>query len=344
MSTEPKARIDEVLSVYQVVARVMQRMKAVAKDGTAPQIMGGFKYRRIEDVMNSLHDVMADEGLIIVPSVQSAEFAQVEKSVTVKMRTSFTVYGPRGDKIECGPILSEGKDTQDKAANKAHSSGFKTFLLQFFMIPTSDGLPNVEAGDSVDQAQPPARFGAGQANTRIEPRPNLAAVPNAAERAANNCASTSAPAGEPRRNTEAFEKLLTPPATKTAEPPPVTDKAADLMKAQAAIRKLIGEYLHDVQAPELPNVARQMLGVILPGKTTTDQLDLLDCDRVRLCITMLPRVPGNTVADVNAFLISQWQLGKIPTLTAFEVEVAFKRIAEAIAANAPDLTDDDIPF
>lgn len=324
---------DRTLTVHQAVAKVMQELRPVAKEGQAPRELGGFAYRRIEDVMNSLHDAMANNGIMIVPEVVSCDYSQHDKWTTVRMRTVFHVYGPRGDSIKAGPVLSEGQDTKDKSANKAHSAAFKTFLLQLFMIPTQDlasapGLEEQERG----RDYPPDRTDARPPVPPRDTRPALSSVPPAADRQA--CASAGPPKGEPAANAAAHDALLAS-AGGGAKPP-----VDPLVEARNKVGNLILTYLNDItDEKERKAHAVKMLGVILPGKKGTQDLDALDCERVRIAVTMLPRVAGNTIADVNEFLTKQWTMSPLHQLSKLEIDSAWREMAKAIE---PDNLD--IPF
>lgn len=120
---------------------IMRAVEAIKKEKVNKQ-GEGFKYRGIDDVMNSLHQAFADAGVFITTEVlERTEKERQSRSgsalfyITSKIR--FTFHAEDGSSISstvCGTAMDSG----DKADNKCLSIGLKYALLQAFLIPTED--------------------------------------------------------------------------------------------------------------------------------------------------------------------------------------------------------------
>ena len=126
-------------------AAVMDDVQAVAKgDRNESQ---NFNFRGIDAVMNAVGPALRKHGVVIVPTVEEANYREVEvgrnrtlqRECTVKVR--YTVYGPNGGTFN-GVVFGEALDSGDKATAKAHSVAYRTFLLQALTIPTHDPDPD----------------------------------------------------------------------------------------------------------------------------------------------------------------------------------------------------------
>lgn len=141
--------------VHESIAKVMKDIDAIGKDKKNTQ--QGFAYRGIDDVMNAVHSLMADNSLLVVPEFIDGirEERQTRSGGTVIYSVCdyrFTVYASDGSSVS-GIVRGEGMDSGDKASNKAISVALKYFLLQLFMIPTEE-LKDPDAESHQIIAQP----------------------------------------------------------------------------------------------------------------------------------------------------------------------------------------------
>lgn len=178
------------------------------------------------------------------------------------------------------------------------------------------------------------------------------------------CASTQPPAGEPAGNAEAWDRLnqhtggaapekpATGPTVKLRDGGPRDTKPANapagapLEPHQRAAANLILKYLTDRGVPpaECPQEAGKMLHAMLPHVTASREITPLDAERIRVCITLLPRVPGNSIADVNQYLNQQLQVQPVHQLNESEIPLVFDALAKGITTHDPLINDDDVPF
>jgi hypothetical protein len=124
---------------------VMKDIGSVGKD--QKNQAQGFKFRGIDQFVNSLYPALTKNGVFMAPRCVSEahELKEVKRSsgkdgvdkhVTILMEYDF--FAEDGSKVTVGPIPAEGLDSGDKATNKALSAALKYALIQTFSIPTED--------------------------------------------------------------------------------------------------------------------------------------------------------------------------------------------------------------
>lgn len=141
------------------MASIMKEVEAIKKEKTNTQ-GAGFKYRGIDDVMNSLHEAFAKNGVFITTEVlERKEVERQSKSggtlfyVTITVR--FTFNASDGSFIS-STIYGTAMDSGDKADNKCMSIALKYCLLQAFLIPTEDMVdPDSQTHEVKPKAEKP---------------------------------------------------------------------------------------------------------------------------------------------------------------------------------------------
>ena len=125
--------------------KVMAEIGAIGKN--QKNTAQGFKFRGIDDFINSLYPALTKNNVFMTPRcvserneikevVRSSGKPGMDKHVTIMMEYDF--YAEDGSKVTVGPIPAEGLDSGDKATNKALSAALKYALIQTFSIPTED--------------------------------------------------------------------------------------------------------------------------------------------------------------------------------------------------------------
>lgn len=134
-------------NVIEALAQVSREVGAIAKGRTA-QAGGTYKYRGIDDVLNALHDPLADAGVVIVPKVTKGESIDRPNygkngAYEAQMLIEYRIFGPGGitDFIDAA-VFATGFDTGDKGTGKAMSYAFKQLAFQLFCIPTDAAEDN----------------------------------------------------------------------------------------------------------------------------------------------------------------------------------------------------------
>ena len=131
--------------IYKKMSEVMSEIGFIGKDKT--NSAQGFKFRGIDQFINTLYPALIKHGVFITPRctkeehqlvevVRSSGKAGIDKHVSIQMEYDF--YAEDGSKVTVGPIPSEGLDSGDKATNKALSAALKYALIQTFSVPTED--------------------------------------------------------------------------------------------------------------------------------------------------------------------------------------------------------------
>lgn len=128
-------------SIYAKLGQVMKAIKAIGKNQRNEKLE--FNFRGIDDFMNELHDLLADAGIIIIPSEKEHIQEQyTTKNGTAQFRTrlhmSFTFASTEDGSSVTADGWGEAADTGDKGYNKCKSIALKYVLMQMFLVPTKD--------------------------------------------------------------------------------------------------------------------------------------------------------------------------------------------------------------
>ncbi len=147
---------------YELLPKLMEKVGPISKDRKNPV---GFKYRGIEDALNSLQPAMIELGLSVEIECRDLKAEHmVEKGkekdrfvfhTTLLMDVVFVASdGSKSKRTAAG----EGLDTAgDKATNKAMAAAFKYAIFLGLCIPVEDGtLPDGDATNhKVESVAPP---------------------------------------------------------------------------------------------------------------------------------------------------------------------------------------------
>lgn len=144
--------------IYQAMAEILAEIPSIGKDNKNKE--QGFKYRGIDDVYNALHPLLAKHKVFMAPTVLSR--ASEERATKnggalqcVTLSVEYRFFHADGSSISC-TVMGEGRDTSDKATNKAMAAAHKYALLQTFCIPTEDigqDDPDAETPEPVQPRQ-----------------------------------------------------------------------------------------------------------------------------------------------------------------------------------------------
>lgn len=128
------------MNIYESITKIMEEIPAIGKDQTNKT--QGFKYRGIDDVMNTLQPLLSKNKVFIVPQIleQTREERTTNKGgnlIYSICKIKYIFYAEDGTYIEAVTI-GEGMDSGDKATNKAMAIAMKYALFQVFCIPTEE--------------------------------------------------------------------------------------------------------------------------------------------------------------------------------------------------------------
>lgn len=127
--------------IYKKLGEVMSKIGAIDKG--QKNVQQGFMFRGIDDFMNALHGLMADAGIIILPS----EVEHVQENYTTKnggtqfrtrLHLRFTFVSTEDGSNVTADGWGEAADNGDKGYNKCKSIALKYVLMQMFLVPTKD--------------------------------------------------------------------------------------------------------------------------------------------------------------------------------------------------------------
>lgn len=137
-------------AVYKAMAAVMADMSKVGVGKDQFNKQQGFKYRGVDDVMNTLAPSLSKHGLLIVPRVIERTVSERESKsggtlfhTVLKVDFDF-IAASDGSKYTTS-LIGEGMDSGDKATNKAMAIAYKYACFQAFCIPLEGSDPDAES-------------------------------------------------------------------------------------------------------------------------------------------------------------------------------------------------------
>jgi len=125
--------------VHVALANVARRVTAVSKRGVADQRMGGYSFRKYDDIVDAIHEWMAEEGVIPLWKHLSEPRHEPwsDKMHRYVAHVEFRFIGPAGDEIVT-EAWCEALDNGDKGLGKAISYGLKDLLSRMLTLPFND--------------------------------------------------------------------------------------------------------------------------------------------------------------------------------------------------------------
>lgn len=175
-------------AIYGALAKVMAEVGVVGKAKKNAQ--QGYQFRGIDDVVAHVQQVMAAQGVVVVPRVLEREREMIATKnggtmASVRLLVAHDFCALDGSKVTC-VTLGEAMDSGDKASNKAMSAALKYALTQTLLIPTyeadrdtEEATPVMAARQVVDAKQEAAKAVLIQAReTHARPVVTGAVFPN----------------------------------------------------------------------------------------------------------------------------------------------------------------------
>lgn len=160
-------------NIYQAITDIMSEGYAITKGKRNAQ--QGFKYRGIDDVLNTFQPLLAKHHVFVVPEVLDQ---QRQERTTGKggsllyslLRMRYTFYAEDGSSVSA-VVVGEGMDSGDKASNKAMSAAMKYAMFQVFCIPTEEMQdPDAETPEpSKPKAEQPEPVHCADCGAEIQP-------------------------------------------------------------------------------------------------------------------------------------------------------------------------------
>jgi hypothetical protein len=138
--------------IYSKMAAIMKALGNIPKDkkitfkkkdgtdGNSVMVRG------IETTMNALHDIMAEQGVFIIPEEAAPENREIlNGEIITVVHLRFRFIAEDGSEVS-GTMRGEGIDKSDKSGSKATSIAFKYFLILTF-VATTDSMADADNED-----------------------------------------------------------------------------------------------------------------------------------------------------------------------------------------------------
>lgn len=128
------------MSIYSSMLSIQEELTAITKDQRNGQ--QGWKFRGVDDVMNTLHPILVKHKVFACPKVLDIQRTSTttSKGSCLNYATAtieYNFYDESGESISV-TVVGEGMDSGDKATSKALSIAYKYAMFQTFCIPTED--------------------------------------------------------------------------------------------------------------------------------------------------------------------------------------------------------------
>ena len=167
------------VKLWQALAEVQRLLIAVPKEGKAPDNIGGYNYRKFDDLLAAYHHAAVTAGILCIPHDVHAEWTIHNGPkrqfwlCQIEMEWQF-IHAESGENLT---VKTKGwaLDGGDKALPKARTSAHKELISRMFSIPfdnpdiDNDGL-DVESGEPV-LSPPTKQGGSGGGSGRRSPKP-----------------------------------------------------------------------------------------------------------------------------------------------------------------------------
>ncbi len=128
------------MEIYKKIIAIMNESISIGKEKYNSQQK--FKYRGIDDVMNTFYPLLSKHGVFVVPEVLEQQREERESKsggnlIYSILKIRYTFYAEDGSSITT-VVIGEGMDSADKASNKAMAVAMKYAMFQVFCIPTEE--------------------------------------------------------------------------------------------------------------------------------------------------------------------------------------------------------------
>ncbi len=145
------------MKVYEAMRKVSARL---AKDGIGKSRENkaqGFKFRGIDETLNTLAPLLSEEGVLVLPRMLSRELTERQGRsggalFSVVVHAEFDFVSAEDGSKHTVSTYGEAMDSGDKATNKAMSIAYKYAAFLAFCIPV-EGMA-ADADETVHEVKP----------------------------------------------------------------------------------------------------------------------------------------------------------------------------------------------
>lgn len=135
------------------VLDVMRKVTEIGKGGKAPDKMGGYAFRKIDDAIDAIGAAVREVGLVLRSEVADVhtfprKVGSNPDAWGCRVTMRYVFVSPQDGSEHAIEGVGEGADAGDKATSKAASMALKYALLQGLMIPVVGAHLDSEADDT----------------------------------------------------------------------------------------------------------------------------------------------------------------------------------------------------
>ena len=128
------------MTVYQAIEKVSEELAAVGIGKTRKNEQQGFKFRGIDEVLNTLAPMLPKHHLVVLPRILKRECAERTTAkgaplFYVNVEAAFDFVSTVDGSTHTVTTFGEAMDTADKATNKAMSVAYKYAVFLSFCVP-----------------------------------------------------------------------------------------------------------------------------------------------------------------------------------------------------------------
>ncbi|MDE6585351.1 MAG: ERF family protein [Clostridia bacterium] len=130
------------MNIYESLAAVQADVDFIGKDKQV-QSGGTYKYRGVDQVLNTLHPLFAKHKVFAVPEVLEIMEREIRKTAKGSevlyqvLKVKYTFYAEDGTSVSA-VVVGEAMDSGDKVSNKCMSVAYKYACFQILSIPTEE--------------------------------------------------------------------------------------------------------------------------------------------------------------------------------------------------------------
>lgn len=134
----------ETRSLHRKLAQVMYEAERIPKNGTAPAVMGGYKFVQVGDAADFIRKALAEKVVTMIPTAVRVvnhvdrPTAKGGLMTTVDMIVTWTLTDGETGETATIESFGAGADGGDKYSGKASTSAMKYALLSGFLLSTGE--------------------------------------------------------------------------------------------------------------------------------------------------------------------------------------------------------------
>lgn len=145
------------MNIFESIAAVQADVEFIGKDKKVTN--GNYKYRGVDQVLNTLHPLFAKHKLFAIPEVLEVVFRELRQTknggevVYQALKVKYTFFAEDGTSVSA-IVVGEAMDSGDKVSNKCMSVAYKYACFQTLSIPTEE---TTQDPDEVSEELLPAK-------------------------------------------------------------------------------------------------------------------------------------------------------------------------------------------